>query len=180
MEGKKEKEWYWEKIQETLRKIGLKKTIIQWKKVVAETEYLDWSLLGPSLLFPNQYFNCVVPEIHWDKNTLLVSNADNLTSVDNKTLDDGSRKNATVVASNNSYGQEAALEADEPNSNVPSPTAKFAVGQEALQFIYTFYLNLLTGVLRSQFTHGFNIILLFVCTYPDVRAHSRLHGLIIN
>ncbi|KAI9578762.1 hypothetical protein GQX74_009336 [Glossina fuscipes] len=122
----------------------------------------------------------------WDKNTLLVSNADNLTSVDNKTLDDGSRKNATVVASNNSYGQEAALEADEPNSNVPQinaqspPTAKLAVGQETLQFIYTFYLNLLTGVLRSQFTHGFNIILLFVCTYPDVRAHSRLHGLIIN
>uniref|UniRef100_A0A1A9WNA0 Regulatory protein zeste n=1 Tax=Glossina brevipalpis TaxID=37001 RepID=A0A1A9WNA0_9MUSC len=32
MEGKKEKEWYWEKIQETLNKIGPKKTIIQWKK----------------------------------------------------------------------------------------------------------------------------------------------------
>lgn len=26
-------------------------------------EYLDWSLLGPGLLFLNQYFNCVVPEI---------------------------------------------------------------------------------------------------------------------
>lgn len=33
MEGKKEKEWYWEKIQEALNKIGPKKTIIQWKKV---------------------------------------------------------------------------------------------------------------------------------------------------
>ncbi|XP_013100608.1 putative cyclin-dependent serine/threonine-protein kinase DDB_G0272797/DDB_G0274007 isoform X2 [Stomoxys calcitrans] len=32
MEGKKEKEWYWEKIQEALNKIGPKKTIIQWKK----------------------------------------------------------------------------------------------------------------------------------------------------
>nr|NP_725301.1 bb in a boxcar, isoform B [Drosophila melanogaster]AAF58369.1 bb in a boxcar, isoform B [Drosophila melanogaster] len=29
----------------------------------AEMEYLDWSLLGPSLLFLNQYFNCIVPEI---------------------------------------------------------------------------------------------------------------------
>uniref|UniRef100_T1PFL7 diacylglycerol cholinephosphotransferase n=1 Tax=Musca domestica TaxID=7370 RepID=T1PFL7_MUSDO len=29
----------------------------------AEMEYLDWSLLGPGLLFLNQYFNCVVPEI---------------------------------------------------------------------------------------------------------------------
>ncbi|XP_013109311.2 cholinephosphotransferase 1 isoform X5 [Stomoxys calcitrans] len=29
----------------------------------AEMEYLDWSLLGPALLFLNQYFNCVVPEI---------------------------------------------------------------------------------------------------------------------
>ncbi|XP_011296289.1 uncharacterized protein LOC101900644 isoform X2 [Musca domestica] len=32
MEGKKEKEWYWEKIQEALNRIGPKKTIIQWKK----------------------------------------------------------------------------------------------------------------------------------------------------
>ncbi|KAH8285006.1 hypothetical protein KR054_003835 [Drosophila jambulina] len=29
----------------------------------SEMDYLDWSLLGPSLLFLNQYFNCVVPEI---------------------------------------------------------------------------------------------------------------------
>ncbi|EDV98518.1 GH22625 [Drosophila grimshawi] len=29
----------------------------------AEMEYLDWSLLGPGLLFLNQYFNCIVPEI---------------------------------------------------------------------------------------------------------------------
>ncbi|XP_033251339.1 cholinephosphotransferase 1-like isoform X5 [Drosophila miranda] len=29
----------------------------------SEMEYLDWSLLGPSLLFLNQYFNCIVPEI---------------------------------------------------------------------------------------------------------------------
>ncbi|XP_050326081.1 cholinephosphotransferase 1 isoform X2 [Bactrocera neohumeralis] len=29
----------------------------------AEMEYLDWSQLGPALLFFNQYFNCVVPEI---------------------------------------------------------------------------------------------------------------------
>ncbi|XP_030557638.1 cholinephosphotransferase 1-like isoform X3 [Drosophila novamexicana] len=29
----------------------------------AEMEYLDWSLLGPALLFLNQYFNCIVPEI---------------------------------------------------------------------------------------------------------------------
>ncbi|KAM7344519.1 choline/ethanolaminephosphotransferase 1 bbc isoform 4-T4 [Cochliomyia hominivorax] len=29
----------------------------------AEMEYLDWGLLGPALLFLNQYFNCVVPEI---------------------------------------------------------------------------------------------------------------------
>lgn len=29
----------------------------------AEMEYLDWGLLGPGLLFLNQYFNCVVPEI---------------------------------------------------------------------------------------------------------------------
>uniref|UniRef100_A0A1A9WIS2 diacylglycerol cholinephosphotransferase n=1 Tax=Glossina brevipalpis TaxID=37001 RepID=A0A1A9WIS2_9MUSC len=29
----------------------------------AEMEYLDWSLLGPGLLFLNQYFNCVMPEI---------------------------------------------------------------------------------------------------------------------
>ncbi|XP_065370593.1 cholinephosphotransferase 1 isoform X3 [Calliphora vicina] len=29
----------------------------------AEMEYLDWSLFGPALLFLNQYFNCVVPEI---------------------------------------------------------------------------------------------------------------------
>lgn len=33
MEGKKEKEWYWEKIQAALNTIGPKKTIIQWKKV---------------------------------------------------------------------------------------------------------------------------------------------------
>ncbi|KAH8280517.1 hypothetical protein KR018_009062, partial [Drosophila ironensis] len=33
MEGKKEKEWYWEKIQGALNTIGPKKTIIQWKKV---------------------------------------------------------------------------------------------------------------------------------------------------
>lgn len=32
MEGKKEKEWYWEKIQAALNTIGPKKTIIQWKK----------------------------------------------------------------------------------------------------------------------------------------------------
>ncbi|XP_037947384.1 mediator of RNA polymerase II transcription subunit 15-like isoform X2 [Teleopsis dalmanni] len=32
MEGKKEKEWYWEKIQSALNTIGPKKTIIQWKK----------------------------------------------------------------------------------------------------------------------------------------------------
>uniref|UniRef100_A0A1B0AH49 Uncharacterized protein n=1 Tax=Glossina pallidipes TaxID=7398 RepID=A0A1B0AH49_GLOPL len=35
MEGKKEMEWYWEKIQETLNKIGPKKTIIQWKNACA-------------------------------------------------------------------------------------------------------------------------------------------------
>ncbi|XP_034476561.1 cholinephosphotransferase 1 isoform X2 [Drosophila innubila] len=29
----------------------------------AEMEYLDWSLLGPTLLFLNQYFNCILPEI---------------------------------------------------------------------------------------------------------------------
>ncbi|XP_016990958.1 cholinephosphotransferase 1 isoform X1 [Drosophila rhopaloa] len=29
----------------------------------SEMDYLDWSLLGPSLLFLNQYFNCIVPEI---------------------------------------------------------------------------------------------------------------------
>ncbi|XP_028900128.2 cholinephosphotransferase 1 isoform X2 [Zeugodacus cucurbitae] len=29
----------------------------------AEMEYLDWSQLGPALLFFNQYFNCVLPEI---------------------------------------------------------------------------------------------------------------------
>ncbi|KAH8405572.1 hypothetical protein KR215_002921 [Drosophila sulfurigaster] len=29
----------------------------------AEMEYLDWSLLGPALLFLNQYFNCIIPEI---------------------------------------------------------------------------------------------------------------------
>ncbi|XP_012162615.1 cholinephosphotransferase 1 isoform X3 [Ceratitis capitata] len=29
----------------------------------AEMEYLDWSQLGPALLFFNQYFNCVVPEV---------------------------------------------------------------------------------------------------------------------
>ncbi|XP_030372770.1 cholinephosphotransferase 1 isoform X3 [Scaptodrosophila lebanonensis] len=29
----------------------------------AEMEYLDWSLLGPALLFLNQYFNCIVPEL---------------------------------------------------------------------------------------------------------------------
>ncbi|XP_055856675.1 choline/ethanolaminephosphotransferase 1 isoform X4 [Episyrphus balteatus] len=29
----------------------------------SEMEYLDWSQLGPALLFLNQYFNCVVPEI---------------------------------------------------------------------------------------------------------------------
>ncbi|XP_017001117.1 cholinephosphotransferase 1 isoform X3 [Drosophila takahashii] len=29
----------------------------------SEMEYLDWSLLGPALLFLNQYFNCIVPEI---------------------------------------------------------------------------------------------------------------------
>ena len=36
MEGKKEKEWYWEKIQAALNTIGPKKTIIQWKKVSAD------------------------------------------------------------------------------------------------------------------------------------------------
>ncbi|XP_037947267.1 cholinephosphotransferase 1 isoform X2 [Teleopsis dalmanni] len=30
----------------------------------AEMEYCDWSLLGPALLFLNQYFNCPVPEIY--------------------------------------------------------------------------------------------------------------------
>ncbi|KAI8037573.1 hypothetical protein M5D96_009726 [Drosophila gunungcola] len=29
----------------------------------SEMDYLDWSLLGPALLFLNQYFNCIVPEI---------------------------------------------------------------------------------------------------------------------
>ncbi|KAL7737198.1 hypothetical protein ACLKA6_005389 [Drosophila palustris] len=29
----------------------------------AEMEYLDWSLLGPTLLFLNQYFNCILPEV---------------------------------------------------------------------------------------------------------------------
>ncbi|XP_053964930.1 cholinephosphotransferase 1-like [Anastrepha ludens] len=29
----------------------------------AEMEYLDWSQLGPALLFFNPYFNCVLPEI---------------------------------------------------------------------------------------------------------------------
>ncbi|XP_017081570.1 cholinephosphotransferase 1 isoform X2 [Drosophila eugracilis] len=29
----------------------------------SEMDYLDWSLLGPSLMFLNQYFNCIVPEI---------------------------------------------------------------------------------------------------------------------
>lgn len=33
VEGKKEREHYWEKIQASLNKIGPKKTIIQWKKV---------------------------------------------------------------------------------------------------------------------------------------------------
>lgn len=30
----------------------------------AEMEYLDWSLLGPGLLFLNQYFNCVLCEVY--------------------------------------------------------------------------------------------------------------------
>lgn len=38
MEGKKEKEWYWEKIQAALNSIGPKKTIIQWKKVSGKPE----------------------------------------------------------------------------------------------------------------------------------------------
>lgn len=29
----------------------------------SEMDYLDWSQLGPALLFLNQYFNCVIPEI---------------------------------------------------------------------------------------------------------------------
>ncbi|KAH8300690.1 hypothetical protein KR018_007154 [Drosophila ironensis] len=29
----------------------------------SEMEYVDWSLLGPALLFLNQYFNCIVPEV---------------------------------------------------------------------------------------------------------------------
>ncbi|KAI9578676.1 hypothetical protein GQX74_009250, partial [Glossina fuscipes] len=79
----------------------------------------------------------------WDKTTSLVSNADNLTSVDNEILDDGSRENVTVVASNNSYGQEAALEADEPNSKVPqisaqSPrTAKLAIRSAGAKYVTT-------------------------------------------
>lgn len=30
----------------------------------SEMEYLDWGLLGPLLLFLNQYFNCFLPEIY--------------------------------------------------------------------------------------------------------------------
>ncbi|KAL9929063.1 septin interacting protein 2 isoform 1-T1 [Glossina fuscipes fuscipes] len=61
-----------------------------------------------------------------DRNTSLVYNADNLTFVDNSTLDDGSRKNATVVTANNRYGQEEALETDcnEPNSKLPQINAQ--------------------------------------------------------
>ncbi|XP_017090805.2 cholinephosphotransferase 1 isoform X3 [Drosophila bipectinata] len=29
----------------------------------SEMGYLDWSMLGPGMLFLNQYFNCIVPEI---------------------------------------------------------------------------------------------------------------------
>ncbi|KAH8319897.1 hypothetical protein KR074_008948, partial [Drosophila pseudoananassae] len=29
----------------------------------SEMDYLDWSLLGPGMLFLNQYFNCILPEI---------------------------------------------------------------------------------------------------------------------
>uniref|UniRef100_A0A1B0A920 Uncharacterized protein n=1 Tax=Glossina pallidipes TaxID=7398 RepID=A0A1B0A920_GLOPL len=60
-----------------------------------------------------------------DKSASLVHNADNLTFVVNSTLHDGSRKNATVITSNNSYRQEV-LETDctEPNSNVPQLNAQ--------------------------------------------------------
>uniref|UniRef100_A0A1B0C104 Uncharacterized protein n=1 Tax=Glossina palpalis gambiensis TaxID=67801 RepID=A0A1B0C104_9MUSC len=58
MVGKKEKEWYWKKIQETLSKIGPKKTIIQWKKLKWNIWIgLFWVRVCCSLLF-----NCVVPE----------------------------------------------------------------------------------------------------------------------
>uniref|UniRef100_A0A1A9ZVS8 Uncharacterized protein n=1 Tax=Glossina pallidipes TaxID=7398 RepID=A0A1A9ZVS8_GLOPL len=61
-----------------------------------------------------------------DKNESLVYNADNLTFVDNSTLHDGSRQNATVITSNNSYRQEEILETDcnEPNSNAPQINAQ--------------------------------------------------------
>uniref|UniRef100_A0A1A9URL1 Uncharacterized protein n=1 Tax=Glossina austeni TaxID=7395 RepID=A0A1A9URL1_GLOAU len=61
-----------------------------------------------------------------DKNTSLIYNTENLTFVDNSTLHDDSRKNATVITSNNSYRQEETLEADcnEPNSDVPQINAQ--------------------------------------------------------
>ncbi|KAI9575628.1 uncharacterized protein LOC119643468 [Glossina fuscipes] len=55
---------------------------------------------------------------------LLLLFADSLTFVDNNTLDDGSRKNVTVVISNNSYRREAALETDEPRSSLPQINAQ--------------------------------------------------------
>lgn len=45
MEGKKEKEWYWEKIQAALNTIGPKKTIIQWKKVCISASQVSVCLI---------------------------------------------------------------------------------------------------------------------------------------
>uniref|UniRef100_A0A1B0BVU3 Uncharacterized protein n=1 Tax=Glossina palpalis gambiensis TaxID=67801 RepID=A0A1B0BVU3_9MUSC len=160
MEGKKEQKWYWEKIQETLSKIGPKKTILQWKKLKLRSARNIVTLVHPNLGYSGLnailcaiyltlasliyhtlhhalrsikalvrirtaaigiFSAGIVAAVHIrpDKNASLVSNAGNLIFVDNSTLEDGSRKNVTVVTLNNSYRQDAVLDTDEPSSNSP-------------------------------------------------------------